>query len=166
MAKTARNHDYIQRNINVEHRVRDLETGVHPTNSDVDFFDSTDWMAADIEPGFQPWISGIDTFGLTFRKRVGIVTLAGGVSNEGGISEDWPAGPAVKVASIPTWAAPDVDMAFMGMKLFDDVHPLIPVTIAANGDIIVRDTQGALQTGSREGVRFDGITYLPSGNPT
>lgn len=165
MAKTARNHDYIQRNINVEHRVRDLETGVHPTGAGVDFFDSTDWIAATIEPGFQGWISGVEVFPLQFRKRVGIVTLAGGVSNAGGISSPWPPGAEVKVATIPTWAAPDTNMSFMGMKLFDDVYPLIPVAIQTNGDVLVRDVQGALQTGSREGVRFDGITYLPSGNP-
>lgn len=166
MAELSRTPDFLHRHANLGRRVRNLETGVHPTTADVDFFDSTEWAAVPLEPGFTIATSGINTAPLQWRKRVGIVTLAGGVTRSGGIDSLWPVGDS-HVATLPPEARPSARLQMLGVRDNRTItNPMISVAIDPDGSVWVLDPAGELAAaGANDNVRFDGLTYIPDAAP-
>lgn len=125
-----RNPDYLRRHMDMALRVSNLETGVHPTTAATQYWDSTDWTWIFLSntDDFAP--DGIYqgfSFRFQWRRRLGIVYLAGGIrpfyfvlkgypaqtgTDPEGNPIDLPARPPIgpegaKIATLPTDARPD-----------------------------------------------------------
>ena len=99
-----RNFDYLHIHDNVRRRVRNLEVGVHPTGSNLRYYDSFGPTPITlISPGTTYWQA--DTW--RWQRRVGIVTMTGGLDRKSG-SPAWSGN--VKIGVLPAEARPQTDL--------------------------------------------------------
>jgi hypothetical protein len=164
----ARTPDFLYHHITLEHRVTNLETGVHPTTADVDYFDSNVWTLMDIhKTGAAPtWDYQRD--GLVdklpyWRKRVGIISLRGGIMAPGGTSGTWPTFPSTGLtfldSPLPKAARPGADMMFtVGITI---APWYINLKVQADGTCLLFPG-GWNGSGTGVACYFDGVMWVPS----
>jgi hypothetical protein len=170
VAEMSRTPDFLRRHVGLGRRVRNLETGVHPTTSDTEWFDSTLWTQVPLAPGFMNGHQGINEFPFQYRKRVGVVMFRGGVTNEGGVSAHWPGDPdfpdggGVKVVgTLPEKFAPDIGQ--FKIVIVDAPPYRTRAVIQPDGTIEVYDDLAILTSNEQPNVIFDTVSYMPGDHP-
>lgn len=155
--------DYLTNHIGMENRVSNLETGVHPTTSDVDYFDSTVWTMINRSSGFSYWVTGLVQRDPYWRKRVGIVSLRGGVQPQGSSWPNWDEDASgqeyVEVATLPVAARPVTTMRFL--VALTDAPYVADLEVTTDGKINVLKGIFDGSTPGRVGVVFDGVMWVP-----
>lgn len=88
MAELTRGPDYLRLHANVAQRVRNLETGVHPTGSELRYYDTIGPTNIGIrsDSNWHVYESGVLTMQPRWQRRVGIVMLSGAVELDSGLS--------------------------------------------------------------------------------
>ena len=136
----------------MQNRVRNLETGVHPTGSRTDYYDtypptgfgvlsSSDWHA---------YSSGVTSYQPAWQRRTGLVMLSGAVELDNGKSV--PA--SDQIATLPREARPLVQQTVI---VGADSPPYrARVTVKPNGDLYVL---GDDLTAANAVVRLDGAMW-------
>jgi hypothetical protein len=105
MAELARGPDYLKLHANVRNRVRNLETGVHPTGAELRYYDTIPPTNIGIrsDSAWHVYESGVLSYQPRWQRRVGIVMLSGAVALDNGLggapSEDF-------LATLPPEARP------------------------------------------------------------
>ena len=88
MAELARGPDYLRLHANVRNRVRNLETGVHPTGSHTDYYDTYPPTNFSVPSGsaWHSYSSGVTDYPPRWQRRTGLVMLSGAVELDSGAS--------------------------------------------------------------------------------
>jgi hypothetical protein len=153
MAELARGPDYLKLHANVANRVRNLETGVHPTGSGLSYYDTIPPTTFSIRGG-SSWHAHTvfpNDFPPRWQRRTGIVMLSGAVELDSGAgtvpAED-------QIATLPAEARPLLSLV---MQVSADSPPYrARIRITPGGDLFVLgdelDVAGAV-------VRLDGATW-------
>lgn len=137
MSKRPKTVDYLDSHVNVNDRLRALETGVHPVNHGLNYFDS--WPRTEMTlvsgSGFNFPSSAAPR--AAWQRRTGNVYFMGAVSaNFATMSSD-----GVIFATIPDVAAPDQTMHQMVNLL---VPPyVVMIMIRSNGEVVAFKPVGA-----------------------
>jgi len=148
-----RNFDYLHMHDNVRRRVRNLETGVHPTGSHLRYYDSFGPTNIDLSSAASP-IFQIFTY-WRWQRRVGIVTMSGGFAKKSG-GAAWT--DDVKIGTLPAEGRPMTDL----QVLVPVTNPgtagksHAQVTIETNGDMTLLHQGGWSAVPS---IRFEGPTW-------
>lgn len=155
----ARNPDYLVRRINVEDRVRNLETGVHPTASDLNFFDTIDFTLLPVVggAGWEYYSPGVSNFPVGYQKRVGTVAMSGQLEK----LDTNVAFTEQTVFSLPVEIRPLTDLQFVvGLDNYSPFYTTVKVY--KNGDVtIYKGTQVWTPDGvSAPVVHFEGPNWL------
>lgn len=147
------NADYLNLHQRLGQRVSNLETGVHPTNSGLEWYDSVDWTLVNTEPGWPHATSGIYNFFWYWRKRVGIAHMRGGVTgNFGSVGSG-----GTKIGEIPSGVAP-VNATELQVLIPQQAPWRTRATLTPGGDIILYNMTGA--SGSPY-LCFDNAIWTP-----
>jgi hypothetical protein len=156
VAELSRTPDFLRAHRDVGRRVRNLETGVHTTTANVDYFDSVIWTSLTILPssGYSAQRDGLIADNPPmWRKRVGIVSMRGGVD-----AYDPAMPPDGRLLfQFPAAARPDVTMRF---QVQIRAAPYVTtLEVRANGEArLFKDGWD----GERADIMFDGVTWVPT----
>jgi hypothetical protein len=150
MAEMTRNPDYLKRHLSVKDRVRNLETGVHPTRSDLNYYDSYG-LTSLVFPSSSQWMNSDN--GAAWQRRVGIVTLSGRATSKvigTSLNNDQVA------AVLPPEARPLTDLRFQGSLITQPWRTT--VIVKESGDVIIQRDE--IDSASTVYVYLDGISWL------
>src|SRR3954465_1923964 len=104
--------DFLDNHHSSERRVRALETGVHPTGSDIVYVEALLPTNIPVSSGFRPWAwsSTYPAFP-QWQRHNGVVTLLGGIEP----ASSWGAVPEESVVGVlPSPARPRTDLYVVG----------------------------------------------------
>jgi hypothetical protein len=157
----ARTPDYLRNHITLEHRVTNLETGVHPTTADVDYFDSTPWTEIIVTNSNLTYATtGLIQERPYWRKRVGMIALRGAIEPKGGIGGHWPTSPpeGVLFSTLPKNARPGVTLR---MRITVRETPWAgTLEVRDNGEMRIIYEPWTPSAGGVQ-ARFDGVMWVP-----
>ncbi len=135
MAPVGRKRDQIDLFDNVTRRVRNLETGVHPVGSDLQYYDTIDPTLIDFDNAkIETSPSGTTDTRPRWLRRVGITQLIGEFRMHSGYTTD-DLDPEETLATLPPQARPLVDLLFRGGL---SVAPFFyHYRVQADGDLVL-----------------------------
>ena len=153
MAGTSRRVDFLHLHANVSRRVRNLETGVHPTSSDpayADVIPPTDITITN--PNLNTYMAGTGAaLSPQWQRRFGVVTMLGGTQP----TPNWAAlGAEETLGVLPAAARPLADMIFNGAMR--GTPYVCQFRVQVDGTVSILKPAGAAGT---EGVRFEGANW-------
>jgi hypothetical protein len=157
--------DFVRSHDDVLRRVRNLETGVHPSGVDVTIYaDVARTVLTDESSLFSPTTSGALSLGPYYQKRAGSVSIAGQVT---GTIRDIPAG-GEKYGTLPVGVRPAQEETFVKMALIISAdgttvsyHPVL-IKVKTNGELLIVNEFGIaspLETRNDSQVFLAGIVY-------
>jgi hypothetical protein len=136
MPEMPRGADFLHLHHNVSRRVSNLETGVHPTGTELNFWDSYGPYQWTLREG---WGHGFNA-PVHWQRRAGLVMLTGAIAPQGGWAAK--ADPS-HVTTLPPLARPTRDMTFV--CVIDGAPFQTRVTVKANGQLWAHRPLGDLQ---------------------
>jgi len=150
MAELARNSDYLKITASTARRVRNLETGVHPTGSELRYYDSFGPTAVVITNSkFEPM-----TAGWVWLRRIGIVAMGGAIQRSGSQTlADFDAEEVL--ARLPPEARPIVDIS--GIVAMTSFPFYARITVDEDGYVTVY--KGSDWSGLFPQIHFEGPTW-------
>lgn len=154
MANMPRGFDYLHLHRNVAGRVRALETGVHPTGSELTYYDTYYPELIDIE--LPDWGHdgqlGDEANGWYVQRRVGIVVMGGAIIPLGGAEEPEPDD---LLGVLPTWARPLADLV-VNVAVSGVTPPYAQIAIETDGDVRMI---GPGWSAIPNGIHFEGPSW-------
>lgn len=143
MSELTRNPDFLKITASTTKRVRNLETGVHPTSSELNYYDTYYPRAIDMEGPFAILPAGAGLHTPKWQRRVGVVTLMGAFYG----SPNWGAvGATEKFGELPAEARPNAEL-FLRFPM-SNVPYFCFVTVQTDGDLILHKPPGVNEVSS------------------
>lgn len=154
-----RNFDYLERTVNIDNRVRNLETGVHPTSSPLLYYDTTNATEmVVVHPLWEAGVEGLIRYAPTFQRRVGIVQLGGEIETKTQDPSNIPAW-SVNVFRMPSGGRPLIEQIFNVPIMF--YAPFYTqIKVKTDGWVDVARPQGSAWLVGRLYVRLEGPTWF------
>lgn len=159
MAESARGPDYLRHHVNVRQRVRNLETGVHPTGSRVNYYDTYGPTNISIDSGsaYHSYTSGIIEAPPRWQRRTGIVMLSGALEIDSGASVPTDE----KVASLPPEARPLQTVTIPVAASLDPWRVRIRATKSGELRVLCPDSMAASDgSGNPLAIYLDGAMWM------
>jgi hypothetical protein len=156
MPTHSRTVDYLKSHDSLGRRVRNLETGVHPTTADIRYWDDTNWELLTLTEDFDHAREGLIDLPLMWRRRLGIVHLRGGV--EPAESGTWASIPAegILVTTLPADARPLEDTRLLATVVSQAPY-VTPAKIKKNGELLLY--AGQVDAPYQDTVAFTGQSW-------
>jgi hypothetical protein len=156
MPTHSRTVDYLKSHDNLGRRVRNLETGVHPTTADITYWDDTSWALLELTDDFDHAREGLIDLPLMWRRRLGIVHLRGGV--EPATDAVWADIPAegILVTTLPEDARPLQDTRLLATAIAKAPY-VTPAKIKKDGELILY--AGLVEPPYEDTVSFAGQSW-------
>lgn len=151
MSQMARTPDFLYRHANLTRRIRDLETGVHPTTSDNAYFDEIDPTPIEVNDGSVWEVSDNPVFYAApyWQRRAGTIMLSGVI-----IAESDTSGESV-VGTLPSTARPRREMIQQAALTSDPYRASVRITVG--GQLSVLPQAGEILAGTA--LFLDGLNW-------
>lgn len=157
MPSHPRNPDYLRVHGNLGYRLRNLETGVHPTGGELSYYDTYEPTVVQVDNASH-WKQSTESSSMwKWQRRVGQVSMMGYIQNKNGVTyADFP--DEEVVGTLPREAWPIFEVVQFVPMMSDPFQARIKV--AVNGEVtLYKFPNSVMRPDGPWQVRFEGPTW-------